>query len=122
MSDGSTHAEEARHACLHSFNILLFLCYNRTFPSLKLFIGVSQGLFSPISIRAFLSVISGKAYIEHFIKAIGCPYSIWNLDFFRAVIPPIFATEISQIQVLALHGLCDYLLSIGTGYSDLLSH
>ena len=84
------------------FFFVLIFKFNGTSPLLKNFISVSQGIFSPIAIRAFLSVISGKAYIENFIKAIGCLYSIWNLDFFRTVIPPICATDISQIQVLAL--------------------
>ena len=84
------------------FFFVLIFKFNGTSPLLKNFISVSQGIFSPIAIRAFLSVISRKAYIENFIKAIGCLYSIWNLDFFRTVIPPICATDISQIQVLAL--------------------
>ncbi len=83
------------------FFIVMFK-FNGTSPLLKLFISVSQGIFSPIAIRGYFSVISNKSYIEKFIKAISCLYNIWNLDFFRAVIPPICATDISQIQVLAL--------------------
>ncbi len=69
---------------------------------LKLFISISQGMFSPIAARAFLSVVSRKAYIENFTRALGSFYGIWNLDFFRTVIPPICATNISQINVLTL--------------------
>ena len=52
---------------------------------LKGFISISQGLVSPISAKAFLSVISRKAYIENFIRALGSFYGIWNLDFFRII-------------------------------------
>ena len=84
------------------FFFVVIFKFNGTSPMLKLFISVSQGIFSPIAVRAFFSIISEKAYIENFIKAIGCFYGVWNLDFFRTVIPPICAMDISQIQVFAL--------------------
>ena len=84
------------------FFFVVIFKFNGTSPMLKGFISISQGLVSPISARAFLSVISRKAYIENFTRALSSFYGIWNLDFFRTVIPPICATDISQIQVLAL--------------------
>ena len=84
------------------FFFVVIFKFNGTSPMLKGFISISQGLVSPLSARAFLSVISRKAYIENFTRALGSFYGIWNLDFFRTVIPPICATDISQIQVLAL--------------------
>ena len=84
------------------FFFVVIFKFNGTSPMLKLFISVSQGIFSPIAVRGNFSVISKKSYVEKLIKAIGCFFGIWNLDFFRAAIPPICATDISQIQVLAL--------------------
>ena len=85
------------------FLFVVIFKFNGVSPMLKLFISVSQGMFSPIAIRGYYSVISGKeSYIEHLVNAIGCFYGVLNLDFFRAVITPICATDISQIQVFAL--------------------
>ena len=84
------------------FFFVVIFKFNGNSPLLKLFISISQGIFSPIVARAFLSVVSRKAYIENFTRALGSFYGIWNLDFFRTVIPPICGTDISQIQVLAL--------------------
>ncbi len=84
------------------FFFVVIFKFNGTSPMLKGFINVSQALVLPIAARAFLSVTSRKAYIENFTRALGNFYGIWNLDFFRTVIPPICATDISQIQVLAL--------------------
>ncbi|XP_064388624.1 uncharacterized protein LOC135336696 [Halichondria panicea] len=84
------------------FLFVVIFKFNGTSPMLKWFISVSQGIFSPIAVRGYFSVFSKKSHIEKFIKAIGCFYGIWNLDFFRAVSPPICVTDISQIQVLAL--------------------
>ena len=103
------------------FFFVVIFKFNGNSPLLKLFISVSQGISSPIAARAFLSVVSRKAYIENFTRAFGSFYGIWNLDFFRTVIPPICATDISQ-NTSACFGLCYCLLSIVTGYSDLLSH
>ena len=90
------------------FLFVVIFKFNGISPMLKLFISVSQGICSPIAVRGYYSVISGKeSYIEHLVNAIGCFYGIWNLDFFRAVIPPICATDISQIQVFAL----DYVIA-----------
>ncbi|XP_064388117.1 uncharacterized protein LOC135336288 [Halichondria panicea] len=84
------------------FFFVVIFKFNGNSPLLKLFISVSQGIVSPIVAKAFLSVVSRKAYIDNFTRALGSFYGIWNLDFFRTVIPPICATDISQIQVLAL--------------------
>ena len=84
------------------FFFVVIFKFNGNSPLLKLFISVSQGISSPIAARAFLSVVSRKAYIENFTSALGSFYGIWNLDFFRTVIPPICAMDISQIQVFAL--------------------
>ncbi|XP_064388650.1 uncharacterized protein LOC135336726 [Halichondria panicea] len=80
------------------FFFIVIFKFNGTSPMLKGFISVSQALVSPIAARAFLVVTSRKAYI----RPLDAFYGIWSLDFFRAVIPPICATDISQIQVFAL--------------------
>ena len=66
---------------------------------MKAFISLCQGLASPIVLRSFLRVARNRANI--FIRLIGCVYGIWNLDFFRTIIPPI-CVSVTPLQALAL--------------------
>ncbi len=77
--------------------------FNGTSPLLKSYITISQGMFTPIALRAFLSVLTKKKdYVEVSVRVFGCFYGIWNLDYFRTVIPPICMTNMTHLQVLAL--------------------
>ena len=82
---------------------LLVVCFrfSGTSPLVRGFISICQGLVSPLSMRAYLSVVTKKPYIATAIRSLGSIYGIWNLDFFRTVIPPI-CLEISPLQALAL--------------------
>lgn len=77
--------------------------FSGTSPQLRAFIFVSQGIGSPINVRVALQLASAKPDVSvlNFIKLLGCFYGIWNLDFFRTVLPPI-CLDITPLQVLAL--------------------
>ncbi len=84
------------------FFLVVIFNFNGTSPLFKSLITISQGMSSPIAVRAFLSVVTKKNYIEIFIRLISCFYGIWNLDFFRTVLPPICMTNMTHLQVLSL--------------------
>ena len=75
--------------------------FSGTSPLVRGFISICQGLVSPISMRAYLSVAVKKSYILTSVRVLGSIYGIWNLDFFRTVIPPI-CLDITPLQALAL--------------------
>ena len=73
-----------------------------TSPLLRSYVTVSQGLTSPICIRAFLEVARNKSeYIQMILKIFSTLSGIWNLDFFRTVIPPI-CIDIDPLTALVL--------------------
>ena len=82
------------------FMVVLFR-FSGTHPLVRGFITVCQGLASSISLRAFLTVAENAAYTNILLRTMGTFYGIWNLDFFRLVIPP-FCLSISSLQALAL--------------------
>ena len=54
-----------------------------------------------MSLRAFMTVASRKQFTELSLKILGTWYGIWNLDFFRTVLPPI-CLDITPLQALVL--------------------
>ena len=83
------------------FFFVVMFRFSGTSPLVRGFISICQGLVSPISMRAYLSVAVKKSYILTSVRVIGSIYGIWNLDFFRTVIPPI-CLDITPLQALAL--------------------
>ena len=83
------------------FFFVVVFRFSGTHPLVRGFIAVCQGLVSPVSIRAYLSVVTKKSYIEPSVRVLGSIYGIWNLDFFRTIIPPI-CLNITPLQALAL--------------------
>lgn len=82
------------------FFVVLFK-FSGTSPLMRVFISASQALAAPITLRSALRMSKSKPYIEGIIKFLGCVYGIWNLDFFRTVIPPI-CLDITPLQAIAL--------------------
>ena len=65
-----------------------------------------QLLSLPFVLRAEIKFLGNSGW-SHFVKFIATIYGIWNLDFFRTVIPPI-CLPLNLMQVIAL----DYLVAI----------
>ena len=76
--------------------------FSGTSPQFRAFIFVSQGMGSPINVRNALQLGStAKPGVSVFIKILGCFYGVWNLDFFRTVLPPV-CLDITPLQAVAL--------------------
>ena len=83
------------------FFFVVIVGFNGTSPLVRGFISVCQGLVSPINMRAYLAVVENKSSYKPYIRAFGFIYGIWNLDFFRTVLPSI-CMNISPLQALVL--------------------
>ena len=75
--------------------------FSGTSPLVRGFISICQGLVSPTCMRGYLIVAKGKTSTEVGFKIVSTLYGIWNLDFFRTIIPPL-CLEITPIQAVAL--------------------
>ena len=77
-------------------------------PQLEAFVAYAQTIATPANVRIVLAATMIKynpstALFSQFVAAL---YGIWNLDFFRTLLPPI-CLKISTLQALAL----DYLIA-----------
>ena len=81
--------------------LLLVLCCRISATSAKLnaFVTVAQVIAAPQNLRVIL-LDSKQAYLP-LIQILATMYGIWNLDFFRTVIPPI-CSNLSTLQALSL--------------------
>ena len=75
-------------------------------PHLNGIVAVCQFLSCPLHLRG---IVQGTKHTRMFVivKILATSYGIWNLDFFRTVIPPI-CLPLSTLQTLAL----DYLVAL----------
>ena len=84
------------------FYLVVISGFSGTSPLLRGFISICQGIVAPFSVRAYLSVVlKTKSPYEPYVRALGSIYGIWNLDFFRTVLPRI-CLNIDPLQVLVL--------------------
>ena len=84
------------------FYFVVVICrFSGTSPLLRGFITFCQGIVSPVCIRALLTVARRRKFTELILRVLGSWYGIWNLDFFRTVLPPI-CLDITPLQALVL--------------------
>ena len=84
------------------FLFVVLFRLNGTSPLLRGFITVCQGFVSPVTLRVGLKTSIKKSFLfDTALKVTGSIYGIWNLDFFRLVVPPI-CLNISPLQALVL--------------------
>ena len=81
------------------FLFVVIFRFNGSNPWMRAFITICQGLASPIAIRTFLAAAKGQ--MSTTVRILGLMYGIFNLDFFRTVLPPI-CLDITPLQALAL--------------------
>ena len=86
--------------------IVVVLHVSVTSPRLNVAIMVCQAYSQPVGLRVLTQVTRKKGYFA-FVQFFATVYGIWNLDFFRTLIPPIFL-PLTTIQVIAL----DYLVAV----------
>ena len=90
------------------FFVVVLFKFSGTSPMMRTFIVVCQGIASPISIRVFLKSGEHASYHGWAVKFLATVYGIWNLDFFRTIIPPI-CLHITPLQALLLdYGVAFY--------------
>lgn len=75
-------------------------------PQLDAFVVYSQTIASPANVRMVLEATQYYPSTAIPSRLVGTLYGIWNLDFFRTLLPPI-CLKISTLQALAL----DYLIA-----------
>ena len=84
------------------FLLIIFLFrINVTSPPLINLVGVSQINAAPLIARVLLASIKGRAAMDTLNRTWLSLYGIWNLDFFRTLLPPI-CLQLTTLQTLAL--------------------
>ena len=92
------------------FFVLVVSCgISASSPQLEAFVVYSQAIASPANVRIFLeaNLIKYSPSTTLFCQLIFTLYGIWNLDFFRTLLPPI-CLQVTTLQALAL----DYLIAV----------
>ena len=87
---------------------LIFVIFriSATSPQLNTFVIMCQTFATPIYLRLLVQ-ITKKEKTFLLVQTLATVYGIWNLDFFRTVIPPI-CLPLNTLQILAL----DYLVAL----------
>ena len=92
--------------------LTIFLCVvilfriSVTSPAMNVPVCCCQFLSSPASLMSLLQYIRGT-HVLYCVKLLSTLYGIWNLDFFRSLIPPI-CLPLNTMQMMAL----DYLVAV----------
>ena len=74
---------------------------NASSPAMNTFVLLCQVIACPQQIRVSLLVTTHPAS-NSFIRALFALYGIWNMDFFRTLVPP-FCLTLSSLETLALN-------------------
>ena len=77
-----------------------------TSPQLNAFVVLCQTFATPVYVRVLI-IATKNRNIFPLVQTLATVYGIWNLDFFRTVIPPI-CLPLNTLQILAL----DYLVAL----------
>ena len=81
--------------------IVLVFRVSATSAKLSAFVFFAQNFSMPTSVQILLAASQGSQPAEAIIKTVVTLYSIWNLDFFRSVFPPI-CLHVTTMQVILL--------------------
>ena len=101
-----------KYVCIAYLPLTIFLCIvimfhiSVTSPAMNVPVLFCQIFSSPAPMIYFLQFARG-AHTFYFIKFLSTLYGIWNLDFFRSLIPPI-CLPLNTMHIMAL----DYLVAI----------
>ena len=101
-----------KYICIAYLPLTFFLCVvvvfhiSVTSPTMNVPVLMCQLFSLPLVLR-YLSQYEDHLEYTIYIKVIATVYGIWNLDFFRAIVPPI-CLPLNSMQVIAL----DYLVAI----------
>ena len=87
--------------------IILLFRINVAAPKLYIFVLIAQNATTPINIRVLVAAASHYPPLRSGVAFIATVYGIWNLDFFRVVLPEV-CLNFPPLHILAL----DYLIAI----------
>ena len=76
-------------------------------PQLDAFVVYAQTVATPANVRMILQAIHDRPTTALLCRLVVAMYGVWNLDFFRTLLPPI-CLRVSTLQALAL----DYLIAV----------
>ena len=108
----SVWSSVVEYVCIAYLPLTIFLCVvivfriSVTSPVINVSVLCCQLLSSPASLM-FLLQWTRDTHVMHYIKFVSTVYGIWNLDFFRSLIPPI-CLPLNTMQMMAL----DYLVAV----------
>ena len=85
---------------LFLFIIFLFKI-SATSPPLVAFVLTCQIITAPVNVRILLVSTEGNAVANTLVRIMTSVYGIWNLDFFRTLLPPI-CLQLTPLQTLLL--------------------
>ena len=100
------------YVCITYLPLTIFLCVvivfriSITSPAMNVPVLCCQ-LFSSPAFLMFLLQWTRKTHVWYSVKFLSSLYGIWNLDFFRSLIPPI-CLPLNTMQIMAL----DYLVAV----------
>ena len=83
------------------FIVILWCRISATSPKLYAFVNFSQNVTFSANVRLILAAIASYPKIRTLVRCIAALYGVWNLDFFRTLIPHI-CLEVNTLQALAL--------------------
>ena len=86
--------------------VILVFHISVTSPAMNAFVLLCQVLSAPFVMRNLLVAVMSSKDETVYVKLLGTFYSIWNLDFFRTLYPPI-CLPLNTLQLIAL----DYLVA-----------
>ena len=85
------------------FLVLVLCCrISATSPQLYTFVTFSQIFATPVSVRILLVAVNKHRRTSLLIRIILAMYGVWNLDFFRTLIPHQICLKVNTLQALAL--------------------
>ena len=87
------------------FLVLVLCCrISATSPQLYAFVMFSQFIAIPANVRVILAAINGIKRPDASIafRILSTLYGVWNLDFFRTLIPHMICLKVDMLQVLTL--------------------
>ena len=102
-----------KYICVAYLPLTIFLCVvvvfriSVTSPAMNVPVLCCQVLSLPFVLRVAVKLFSANSSWLYFVKFLATVYGIWNLDFFRTLIPPLYL-QLNMMQLIAL----DYLVAV----------
>ena len=96
------------------FLVLVLCCrISATSPQLCAFVTFSQGIAIPANVRVIIIGLKHHSSASVVARILLALYGVWNLDFFRTLMPSVACLQVDTLQALALdYGIAFYPLAL----------